>query len=151
MFRSASALSWLSSATKTTRSAVLDGRNTARDSYARGIDARNPLHPSAKCCLTAANSAGLAPKTRNGRRLVDVPDALGAIFDAIKAERRPLILKRRWSKDAPWMFCTGNGTPFAGPTSRGTSAAPSAWRPPRSVRPNRGAGRLLGDTVGDKT
>src|SRR5206468_1782094 len=52
-----------------------------------------------------------SPKKRK-RRLVEVADALGEVVDAIKAERKRVILERSWPKDTAWMFTTGNGTPF---------------------------------------
>ena len=149
-------------------------------------------------------------KTGKGRRLVDVADALGAVFDDIKAERKRLILERGWPRDTAWMSCTGNGTPYsegnverdfrgilrlAWPKRRATDPDPPQWDlTPHSMRhtfavthildgcdaqwlkqqmghssiavtldvygdwfqkrddgqANRGAGRLLGDKVGDK-
>ena len=149
-------------------------------------------------------------KTGKGRRLIDVADALGAVFDEIKAERKRLILERGWPRDTAWMFCTGNGTPYSEgnverdfrrilrltwPKKRAADPDPPQWNlSPHSMRhsfavahilggcdaqwlkqqmghssiavtldvygdwfqkqdegrANRGAGRLLGDKVGDK-
>lgn len=52
--------------------------------------------------------------TKNGKaRDVNIGSELGAVFDAIKAERPKLALRRAWRPVPPWMFTTVNGTPYS--------------------------------------
>jgi len=52
--------------------------------------------------------------TKGGKsRDVNVAADLGAIFDAIKAERPTLAMRNAWRPVPPWMFVTSNGTPYS--------------------------------------
>lgn len=52
--------------------------------------------------------------TKTGRaRVVDLSHQLGAVLARIKAERPGLAMARGWRPVPPWVFITGNGTPYA--------------------------------------
>ena len=53
------------------------------------------------------------PKSAASCREVNVGRDLGAVFDVIKADRKRLALERGWRPVPPWMFVTGNGTPYS--------------------------------------
>jgi integrase len=53
------------------------------------------------------------PKSAASCREVNVGRDLGAVFDAIKADRKRLALERGWRPVPPWMFVTSNGTPYS--------------------------------------
>lgn len=55
----------------------------------------------------------LPPKSKAGRRSVDVGADLGVVLDQIAAERKALSLARAWRPVPPWMFVTSNGTPYS--------------------------------------
>jgi integrase len=53
------------------------------------------------------------PKSKLGRRDVNVGCDLGALFDSIKADRKRHAIERGWRPVPAWMFTTANGTPYS--------------------------------------